>query len=58
MMEGEKVKFPSGRPTAVTGSAGLRTQVPGGIVTVSCVRETSDGLIDAAFGISNKLKTR
>lgn len=50
MMDGEIVKFPSSRPTAVIGSAGLRTQVPGGMVTVSCVRETGNGLIETDLG--------
>lgn len=50
MMDGEIVKFPGGRPAAVTGSVGLRTQVPGGMVTVSNVRETGTGLIEADLG--------
>ena len=50
MMDGEIVKFPGGSPTAVTGSVGLRTQAPGGMTTVSNVRETSTGLIEAGLG--------
>ena len=43
-MNGEIVKFPTERAVNVArGHAGLKTQVPGGMTTVSCVaRHTGD----------------
>lgn len=44
-MEGEVVKFPQGRPAQpTTGSAGLRTQLPGGVATVSNLASATGGV--------------
>lgn len=44
-MNGEVVKFPQSRPAGpTTGSAGLRTQVPGGIATVSNLASATGGI--------------
>lgn len=49
-MEGEVVKFPGNRKIRVcTGSAGLKTQVPGGVATVSSLATATGGIGAGGF---------
>ncbi len=50
----EVVKFPPERPHTmpVCGTGGLKTQVPGGMTTVSCVASATGGI-----GAGNLIKT-
>lgn len=45
-MDGEVVKVVGNRLSVVGGSAGLATQVPGGIASVSNLTNATDGVIE------------